>query len=234
LAVIHEAEQYREPLAFVASRRRTTAGAFRSARRHSRIVRVARLAIPIVIVVTVAVVAFASWFNPLRLMGLPVGLRDVVISGTKIKMEQPRISGFTRDSRPYDLSAASAAQDVTNPEVIELTKLHAKIRMHDSTQVNVSAATGLFDTKAEVLTLRKDILVQSSSGYEGHLTHAVINTKTGNIVSEEPVALKMLNGTVNANAMEIEQGGEVVRFERGVAMRLMPNKGQGDSKVPQP
>lgn len=203
--------------------------------RHSRRVRVARVAVPIVAIVAVALVIMASWLSPLRLItNLPIGLRDVVISGTKVKMEHPRLSGFTRDARPYELSAHSAAQDVTKPEQIELTKLNAKIQMHDTTQVEVSAANGLFDTKAEVLTLENDILVTSTSGYEGRLTHAVIDTRTGNIVSEKPVALKMLNGTINANTMEIDQAGQVVRFERGVSMTLMPNKDQGNTPAQVP
>ena len=236
LAVMDEAEQYREPPTFVAVRQRATANTFRAAMRHSRWVRVTRLAVPIAAVTAVAVLALITWSNPLRLIGgLPVGLRDVVISGTKVKMEAPRLSGFTRDARPYDLSAHSAAQDITKPALIELTRLRAKIQMHDRSQVELSAATGLFDTKAEVLTLENDILVTSTSGYEGRLSQAVINTRTGNIVSEKPVALKMLNGTINANAMEIEQAGEVIRFDGGVAMLLMPNKDQGNAagQVPQ-
>jgi lipopolysaccharide export system protein LptC len=228
LTVIHQAEPYRESAALAAMRPRTTASLFRAATRHSRRVRFARRAIPVATIAVVAVFALMAWFNPLRWIGdLPLELRDVVISGTKIRMEAPRLSGYTRDARPYDLSALSAAQDVARPEVIELTQLRAKIQMHDHTEVEMSAATGLFDTKAQILTLDKNIVVKSSSGYEGHLNHAVIDTRTGSIVSEKPVRLKMLNGTVNANAMEIENAGEVIRLDRGVSMQLMPNKDQG-------
>ena len=228
LTVVHETQAYPQPAVFATARRRTTANMFRAAMRHSRRVRFARLAIPILVLAAVLGVMLSAWFNPLRLItDLPIRLSDVVISGSKVKMEQPRLSGFTRDARPYDLSASSAAQDVRRPELIELTALRAKIQMHDRTQVELSAATGLFDTKSEVLTLEKDILVNSSSGYEGRLSKAVVNTRTGNIVSEQPVALKMLNGTINANAMQIEQSGEMIRFHRGVAMQLMPNRDQG-------
>lgn len=196
--------------------------------RHSRRVRFARLAVPIGAIAAIAVVVLMTWLSPLRLIGqMPFGLRDVVISGTKVKMEQPRLSGFTRDARPYELSANSAAQDITKPEQIELNELRAKIQMHDRNQVELSAVSGLFDTKAEVLTLEKDILVTSTSGYEGRLSRAVIDTRTGNIVSEKPVAIKLRNGNINANAMEIDQAGQIVRFERGVSMTLMPNKDQG-------
>jgi lipopolysaccharide export system protein LptC len=226
VTVIQQAEQHGESAARVASRRRTTASTFRAATRHSRRVRFMRRAIPVTVVAAIVGVALAVWLNPL-IGKLPVGLGDVVISGTKIRMEQPRLSGFTRDSRPYDLSAHSAAQDIAKPEMIELTKLRAKLQMHDRSQVELSAAAGLFDTKGQILTLQKEILVKSSSGYEAQLSEAVINTRTGNIRSEKPVTMKLSNGLINANTMEIEQAGAVVRFDRGVAMRLTPNKDQG-------
>jgi lipopolysaccharide export system protein LptC len=233
---MHPADQFRQAAAFAVARRRNTASAVRAAKRHSRFVRIARVAVPVVSVVAIVAVTLLAWFSPLRLItDLPLSLRDVVISGTKIKMEQPRLSGFTGDARPYDLAAQSAAQDVSRPELIELTKLQAKIQMQDSTQVELSAETGLFDTKAQMLTLERDIVFKSSSGYEGRLSQAVINTRTGDIVSEKPVTLKMLNGTINANAMEIERAGGVIRFDSGVSMQLMPNKDQGNvrAQVPQ-
>jgi hypothetical protein len=66
------------------------------------------------------------------------------------------------------------------------------------------------------------------------LSRAVVDTRTGNIVSEKPVALKLRNGDINANAMEIDQAGQIVRFERGVSMTLMPNKDQGGTPAQVP
>ena len=46
---------------------------------------------------------------------LPIDVGNMVVSGTKITMEQPRLSGFTRDGRAYEVTAVAAAQDVTKP-----------------------------------------------------------------------------------------------------------------------
>jgi lipopolysaccharide export system protein LptC len=108
--------------------------------------------------------------------------------------------------------------------LVELSELRAKIEMTDKSVVELSATDGLFDTKAEVLKLDRNILVKSSSGYEGRLIQAVINTRTGSIVSDKPVAVKMLQTTINAHGLEIEHAGDVIRFTGGVAMTLMPNK----------
>ena len=39
-----------------------------------------------------------------------------MISGTKLTMQAPKLSGYTRDGRWYELIADSAAQDITKPE----------------------------------------------------------------------------------------------------------------------
>ena len=154
-----------------------------------------------------------SWFNPLRMLTrLPISIGDVVVSGTKIKMENPKLSGFTRDSRRYDVTAGAAAQDLTRPGVIELQEISAMLEMQEKATLRLVAQNGLFDTKKEQLTLNRDIVVTSSNGYEGYLEEAVIDTKNGNVVSEKPVQMKMLNGTVKGNRFELLNSGDVIRF----------------------
>ena len=72
------------------------------------------------------------------------------------------------------------------------------------------------------MKLDTDIVVTSSSGYEGYLQEATIDTKNGNVVSEKPVRLKMTNGTVNGNRFELTNSGDVIRFENGVVVNLNP------------
>src|SRR5258708_25804288 len=90
--------------------RTDTARAFRAAVRHSRHVRILRVAIPLTtVVVFLSGVAFTVLMKPLRVLSdVDVSL---VVSGTKIKMNQPRLAGVTRDNRRYDMLAQAAAQD---------------------------------------------------------------------------------------------------------------------------
>jgi lipopolysaccharide export system protein LptC len=84
----------------------------------------------------------------------------------------------------------------------------------------MSAKSGTFDTKAEVLTLNQNIVVTSTSGYEGHLEEAVVDTRNGNMVSEKPMSLRMTNATIKANRFEVLQSGDLVRFTKGVVVNM--------------
>src|SRR4029079_11105258 len=104
---------------------------------------------------------------------------------------------------------------------LELKTLRAKILQEDRSTVTLDARTGLFDTKAQLLDLRKDILLQSSTGYEARLSQALLDIGKGTVTSEEPVDVKLLNGTLTADKLRITEKGELVRFEGHVKMNLI-------------
>jgi lipopolysaccharide export system protein LptC len=196
---------------------------FRAAVRHSRYVRILRVAVPVAVVVALAGgVAFSVLLKPLRVLsGVPVDLGSLVVSGTKIMMQQPRLAGFTRDNRRYDMVARAAAQDLTKPDMVELHGVHATMEMKDNVTFETTAKDGLYNAKTEQLTLSQDIVVTSSSGYQAFLNEAVLDVKAGKIVSDKPVEVKTASWTINANRMEVTESGDLMRFERGVSVTLL-------------
>ena len=206
---------------FTVSQRGDSERIFRAAERHSRLVRWLRVGIPAGVVIVTLMVVSGIWFNPLRsLTGLPIGLGNLVISGSKITMESPRLSGYTSDSRAYELTARAAAQDLRKPQLMELSDLHAKVEMQNNSMVDVTATGGVYNTKSEMLTLGPKIVLTSTTGYAGYLSEAVIDVRKGNIVSTKPVTVKLLNGTLNANGLKVINTGQILRFEGGVKMVL--------------
>src|SRR5664279_1014036 len=196
---------------------------FAIAARHSRMVRVLRIAVPAAVVVSMAVIVGVSIFNPFRMLlpKLPVDMDNLVVSGTKITMESPHLSGYTPDRRPYEVWAKTATQDVTDPDHLDLRTLRAKVLMEDqTTTVTLDARNGLMDTKQQLLDLHKDIFLQSSTGYEARLSQALVDIGKGTVTSEEHVDVKLLNGTLSSDRLRITGGGEVVRFEGNVVMNL--------------
>jgi lipopolysaccharide export system protein LptC len=196
---------------------------YRSALRHSRHVRWLRICLPASIAALLLIVIGINYMPPIGGFRLPGELGKLVIHGTRITMQQPRLAGYTVDSRAYEFSADSAGQDITKPNLVELHQLHAKMQLQDNSTVEMSAMSGVYDAKTEMLTLRDDIQLVSSSGYEGQLIEAVIDVRKGNVVSDKPVAVKMLDGFLNAKRLDIVDRGSIVRFS-GVAMTLLPGK----------
>jgi lipopolysaccharide export system protein LptC len=195
---------------------------FASAARHSRMIRILRVAVPAVVVLAMASIVLVSVINPFRMLlpKIPVDMGNLVVSGTKITMESPHLAGFSTDQRPYEMWAKAAIQDLTDPDHVELKTLRAKVMMEDKSTVTMDARTGYFDSKLQMLDLRKDIFLQSSTGYEARMTQAYVDINKGTVTSDEHVDVKLLNGTLTADKLRIFNGGEIVRFEGNVVMNL--------------
>jgi lipopolysaccharide export system protein LptC len=205
---------------------------FRTAARHSRHVRFFRRAIPVTLVGVLVAIAAGAFFQPLRLLAkLPIDPRHLVLSGSKINMEAPRIGGFTRDGRPYDLTARSAAQDLTNPGVLELTDILAHVTMQDHSTLELSAANGVYDTKADLMDLKTNVVIITSTGYTVHMDEANVDNKAGRVMSNRPVSVKMTTDTVDANGLEVVDNGDLIRFTGGVETHLVPQQGPGSANA---
>jgi lipopolysaccharide export system protein LptC len=210
---------------------------FAAAARHSRMVRMLRVAVPAAVALAMAsIVLIQIFLNPFitSLPKLPVDMSNLVVSGTKITMETPHLAGFSTDQRPYELWAKAAIQDLTDPDHVELRTLRAKVMMEDKSTVTMDARTGFFDSKQQMLDLRKDIFLQSSTGYEATLSQAYVDINKGTVTSDEHVDVKLLNGTLTADRLRIINSGEIVRFEGNVVMNLIMESPPAPEPEPEP
>ncbi|HTM71805.1 MAG TPA: LPS export ABC transporter periplasmic protein LptC [Pseudolabrys sp.] len=195
-------------------RRGDSERAFHAARSHSRRVRILRLALPLATIVVLAGLLLWTWLNPLQLLlKVPDIGGDLVVSGTKITMQQPRITGFTRDARPYEFTASAAAQDLTRPDVVEMHNLQGKYQLRDSTTTELRADIGTYNSKKETLELGRNTVVTSSAGYKLLLNSASIDVRGAKMVSEDPVQVEMRQGKLEAKRMEVSDSGNVLRFD---------------------
>ncbi len=130
---------------------------FAIATRHSRMVRVLRIAVPAAVLLSWPTIIGVSIFNPFRMLlpKLPVDMNNLVVSGTKITMEAPHLSGYTPDQRPYEVWAKTATQDVTDPDHVELKTMRAKVLMEDRSTLTLDASEGSIDTKDQLLDLQR-------------------------------------------------------------------------------
>ncbi|MCC5979254.1 MAG: hypothetical protein JJU21_14430 [Salinarimonas sp.] len=204
------------------------------AMRHSRRVRFLRRAIPVAAVLAVVLIFALTWLNPFsRYGGISIG--PISVSGTRVVMDAPRLRGFQDETRPYEVTAEDASQDVREPHLIDLRELRANITVDDEGQTaRIEAATGRFDTQTEYLVLERDVRVVSSTGYVLDMSIADIDFAAGTVESGAPVSLSFTDGTIKARSMRITEGGAVISFEGGVESVLAaPRLGSDAQMAPQ-
>ena len=85
--------------------------------------------------------------------------------------------------------------------------------------------------KTDMLTLRDNIHLVSSTGYEARLSQAEVDMNKGNVVSDTPVWVKLLDGDLNAKRLKIIDKGDVLRF---TDVTLVLQSGKQEAKAAQP
>jgi lipopolysaccharide export system protein LptC len=199
--------------------------AFRVANRHSRRVQLLKRSIIAVCTLGIAGLIGVTLFDPFSKLpeGLSVG--QTTLDGTRITMELPKLSGFRKDGRPYEVRAASGVQDVRTPKVIELKDIEARVGLGDNDSASASAPKGIFDSGRDFLQLRSttgadSVRIVSTSGYAITLKNADFDFRSGEVNSDDPVAVRLPNGALSADRFSMSDQGRVVKFEGHVVSRL--------------
>ncbi|MFZ9501058.1 MAG: lipopolysaccharide-assembly, LptC-related protein [Beijerinckiaceae bacterium] len=207
------------------------ARAFRDAGRHTRLVRALRFGI---VAGGIALVAAAAAFPLLGRLGgasVDLSLARATLDGTRVTMESPRLNGFRKDGRPYEVRARAGVQDVRTPKIIELSGVEATLQTADRTSVRVVAPEGVFDSGADLMRLSGGaggagvVRLTSASGFDVELRNAEMDFKTGALRSGEPVKVRMTNGVVDADSLDVAGNGAAVSFIGNVRSVIVPEAG---------
>jgi len=214
------------------------AKAFRDAGRHTLRVRILRWGI---VLGALALALGAAAFALIDRLGgrqVDLTLARATLNGSRVTMDAPKLNGFRRDGRPYEVRARSGVQDVRSPKIIELNEVEANLQTADRTSVRVSAPEGVFDSGADRMRLQGGsgtggsgtggsgaVRVTSTSGYNIVMRSAEMDFKTGAMRSNDPVSVTMTNGTVEADSLDVTGNGASVSFIGNVRSVIMPEAG---------
>jgi lipopolysaccharide export system protein LptC len=192
---------------------RDRAEAFRAASIHSRRVRRLRTLIIVGCALTAAGLVIRAFYDPFSKLPGNLSLAGSTLNGTRVTMERPKLNGYRRDGRPYDVRATSGVQDIRQPNIIELNDLEAKFETVSRTVVRVAAHRGVYDSGKDSIHMMDDIRVVNAQSYDIRMKDAEVDFKNGNIVSREPVSVVMASATITANALTVIDNGEQIVFE---------------------
>jgi lipopolysaccharide export system protein LptC len=196
--------------------------AFLRARRHSRRVRLLRLALPALAVA--AVLAFAV-LPLVRLAAVPITIAEIEpvdLTDAAITMESAKLTGFNSDRRPYEVTANTARQSLQDPLAVQLGGLAARVGLDGDRWALLQAAEGIYRTSTQLLQLVRGVQVNSSAGDNALLETAQIDLKGGRIVSDKPLTIRMGEATLAADRLDLSESGQSVVFEGRVVMVLKP------------
>jgi lipopolysaccharide export system protein LptA len=201
------------------------ARAFAAATRHSRLVAVLRILCPLVAIGTVGVYAlvvamsWASQAGKFKIGGVEITAEDLT-------MKDPSYFDVTKDGR-YEVRAKRAVVAFNQNAPIKLIDVTGDLTQNNGVVTKLKAKHGLLENKKGELELFDGIEIDGSNGLMARLSRAMFYSKEGKMVSTDPVSATMPTGSVQASAMTMHNKTKLVQFRGNVAVRLLPQQGQG-------
>ena len=190
--------------------------AIRAAGRHTARVRFLKRAIVVGAVLGVSMLGLVTFFNPFRHLPGSLSIAGVGVSGTKITMDSPKIAGVQQGGGPYEIKAKAGIQDITAPSIVELVGVDAKVGMADHTTTRIQSKNGVYNSKAETMTLKGDVRIANTSGYVFNLQSVLMNFKGGVLTSHERLRIDLKGGEISADDMAISNNGHVIAFRGNI------------------
>lgn len=125
------------------------------------------------------------------------------------------LTGFDKDRQPYTLSAGSAVQDTAEPNLVHLKDVAGELHRRSGDTLGMAAATALFDSKAELLQLERDVTLVAAGRFVAEMAKAAVTLSDKRLRSDSPVRVTFDRGEITAGGLEItEEGNRVVFFNR--------------------
>jgi lipopolysaccharide export system protein LptC len=186
--------------------------AFVQADRHSQRVRFFRRAIVVVCLSAFGLLGFISLCDPLSRLKAGLTVASVGLSGTKVTIHDPKLSGTRSDGHPYEVKASTATQDTRTPTVLELTGVDLRLGQGDGSMTRITAHSGRYDTDQDRLDLVGSVRFRNEGSYDMALDSALMDMRGGQLSTDRPAVVTVPSGKVEADSLVFSDRTQMVTF----------------------
>lgn len=153
----------------------------------------------------VGLVGLGLLIGSLRFLPIDVNLARVALQGTRIVIESPKLVGYRKDGRPYEVRARVGVQDITKPDAIDLDGLDARVETKGESVVTLTAPKAVYSTKTDRAEMRGGVQITDVKNFDMRMAAAVMDFKASVMTSDTPVTLKIQGGEVQSEHVEFAQ-----------------------------
>ncbi len=232
MASLDDPQNAYENDAWLAETRADIARRYASARRHSRVVRVLRYALPIISVL--GVVAFIVIAYVLPQLPSDISASSIDVNSNSIVMQDPHVSGYLSGGRTYEVRADRAEQQLQDTKVVTLHNINATLGFGNGETAKINAKSGIFHADSQRIELNDTITISTTTGIKGSLESADIDMKAGTMRTDKPIEFSSEGSLIRANGVSVENKGQWIEFTGPVHVTYaVPDESKPDAAEPQ-
>ncbi len=162
-----------------------------------------------------AVVALlVTGFQFLRFLPLDLRFAHVGLKGSRITIESPKLVGYRKDGRPYELNAKVGMQDMSTPELFDLEGLEVHLDGGGADKtVRLTAKNATYNSKGDFADLSGGVRIYDEKSYDLALDTGRLDFKASRLTSNRRATLTLNGGEeVQGDSVELDQTQQRVTF----------------------
>lgn len=141
---------------------------------------------------------------------------DAATEKERFAVAGSEVGGFDDEKQPYTISAELARQDKEQPNLVHMKEVSGLLRRTDGRQMNVTAATGLFDTSDKTLTLDGNVAIVLQNTFTASMAVANVDVHKKALTSDADVLVELEGGKIFSTGIEVSDNGAHVLFRSRV------------------
>jgi len=217
----------------IAPRRDPGASRFRRKGRRGASVRLLKIALPLVVLVSLGYVGY-WWLQSRGTIVDATLIQRVPPDGAgkaEVTVQDVKYDGKDAKGRPFSITADSASHVDGDDRHISLKKPLADIVMSSGAYVALMANDGLLDRDSDIITLNGDVTLFHDNGLSFQTDSATINLKDKTAEGNDVVEGQNGDGELISQGFRVRDDGDTIEFTGKAYMKIYPKQknqeGQG-------
>jgi lipopolysaccharide export system protein LptC len=185
------------------------------ARVHSRLVRLLRVVLPLIMVGVLGILVALVVAHALRRQA--AAQKD---ASTPIRMVNPHFFGRDSQGRAFTLGAEQASRDETSFQTVLLTDPTIIMDVNGPRPSKLTADAGVYHEDTRLLFLKGHVRATNTKQSSFATDEATVNTRTGEVIGGAPLSSQSQLGNLTSSRFNVYDKGDRVVFKGGVHARL--------------
>lgn len=187
--------------------------------RHDRLIKGARVALPMMIGALGAMMLFAPLVSRGE-MSFVLAKDSVAIARERMRILSAVYRGEDSKGQAFSLTAGEAVQASSRDPVVKLKDLTAQIQLAEG-PARISAEAGRYDMDKEVVMVDGPLRFTTADGYALSTRDVAVGLKTRRIASGGPVDGQLPLGTFSAGRMQADMRARTVVLDGRARLRIV-------------
>ena len=187
--------------------------------RHDRLVRTAKLALPVLGVVLIAVLAISP-FDKRGDVSFILDKKGVDKATERMRIESARYSGEDASGNKFVIQANRAIQQKSDVPIVMIEGIMAQMGLAQGPLV-IHAERGNYDLDNQMVQVNGPVKVVGADGYRLETSNVQVDMKQHTLESRGQVSGTMKLGTFEAGQMHADLGSRTVVLDHGVRLKIV-------------